>query len=302
MLMSSICTGHWITPLAPVVLWNLDKNGHLIGEEEPIDTNALATKAIEAVLPELVSNHGWTTNFVIKSALHSDIESALTRVATDHRRRNYTMFDQARTSHFSSDRFSSDGKLFWYQTTNLNTENKSPESNDCPKIVRHMIIVYDIETKKTLHHFAGDTNPIFWSAMSPDQKRVASISWNGTLRMYSLESNKLEWALENPGNMFSPGAFTPDSQHIVWNVGISKVVQIHKVSNGQMVVTLDGKLNHPSGQFAWHPAGDLLAFHTTQYVFFFGGHLMALMELLCSNIFRERNSQTMPAKFTASRG
>jgi len=74
--------------LAQLMLWDSDQHGRLLDQEELIDSAALAKKAIDAIVPSLITNHEWTTDFINASNLHREFTKALGKAAINHRRRH----------------------------------------------------------------------------------------------------------------------------------------------------------------------------------------------------------------------
>ncbi|KAF2833580.1 WD40 repeat-like protein [Ophiobolus disseminans] len=245
-----------------LILWDLDQHGRILDEEEPIDATAFATKAIDSILPDLMTNHEWTKDFAKASNLQADFAKALRQAAADHRRRHHTILSNARVGGFGSSTFSSDGKLLIYHSTNSSTQRSMRAAEELPQVV-----VYDIEMNKEVYRLAGHTDAIMWSAMSPDDQHIASVAWDGTMRMYSAVTGTLEWATENSGGQSWAGAFTPDSQHIVWSSKGGRTIQVHLVADGHRVSTFQGELDDWCRNLEWHPAGESLALCAGRHVF-----------------------------------
>ena len=237
------------------ILWDLDQHGRVLDEEEPIDAVAFASKAIDAILPDLTSDHEWTKEFAKASNLQADFEKALVQAAADHRRRHHTILGNARMGNFGSSTFSSDGKWLVYHSMNNTTQHGMRAPEKLPQVV-----IYDLEKGEELHRLSGHTDAIMWSAISPDLQHVASVSWDGTLRMYSIITGDLEWATEDSGGQSWAGAFTADSQHIIWSSKGGRILQVHRVTDGQKVSTFQEKLDDWCRDLVWHPAGDQVAF------------------------------------------
>jgi WD40 repeat protein len=237
-----------------LILWDLDQHGRLLDEEEPIDSAAFATKAIESILPELISAHEWTKEFAQVSSLHANFEKALSKAAADHRRRHHTILDNARLGNFGSVSFSDDGRLLLYHGENGTTQRGMREADKLPHV-----IVYDMNTGKKVHHLRGHTDAIMWSAISPDYQHIASVSWDGTMRMYTATTGDLEWVTDDSGGQSWAGAFAPDSKHIVWSCNKGREIQVLDVVSGQKVSTFVQTLNKWCRDFAWDPTGEQVA-------------------------------------------
>ncbi|KAF1849686.1 WD40 repeat-like protein [Cucurbitaria berberidis CBS 394.84] len=237
-----------------LILWHLDQHGRALDEEEPILPAIFATTAIDAIAPELTANHGWTREFVNASTLHARFAEALRQVAADHRRRNNTIIDNATLSNFSSTAFSSDGRLLLYHFQNGSTQSGMREQDKLPQVV-----IYDIDARMEIHRLSGHTDAIMWSGISPDNQYVASVSWDGTMRMYSSTTGKLGWATEDSGGQSWAGAFSSDSKHIVWSSKSGRVIQVHDVVDGRKISTFQETFNDWCRCLQWHPIKSQIA-------------------------------------------
>jgi len=263
-LLSSMCYdgSRGADPENSLILWDLDKHGRVLDEEEHIDVVAYATKAIDALLPDLSSTHEWTREFTKSSNLQADFEKALRKAAADHRRRHYTTFRDARLGGFGSSAFSKDGKVFVYHAKNNTTQRGMREPEELPQV-----IIYDIEMSREMHRLAGHTDAIMWSAISPDYQHCASASWDGTLRMYSALTGELEWATERSGGQSWTGAFSPDSMSIIWSSKGGRTVKVLKVSDGTTISTFPESVDDWCRDLQWHPAGDQVALYTGKHAY-----------------------------------
>jgi WD40 repeat protein len=186
-----------------LMLWDLDQNGRMLDKEEPIDPSLLATKAIDAIAPVLAASHEWSREFIDTSKLHTEFAKSLSQVAADHRRRHNTILDNAKLGSFGSTCFSTDGRLMLYHSNYRSTQSGTRAPEDMP-----LVIIYDMEAGAEVHRLTGHTDAIMWSAMSPDMQCVATVSWDGTLRMYSVSTGALIWATDRSGGQSWAGAFS----------------------------------------------------------------------------------------------
>jgi Tol biopolymer transport system component len=235
-------------------LWDLDQHGRILDQEEPIDPAAFATKAIDAIAPELATSHEMTRDFIDASALAAQFTKALNEVAADHRRRHKTVIDNATFGAFSSTFFSYDGKYMLYHTDYRATQRGLRAPENLPQVV-----IYDLEAGKEAHRLAGHMDAIMWSAFSPDSEYVASVSWDGTLRMYSASNGRLEWASEDSGGQSWTGAFSPNSRFIAWSSKSGRNVQVHEVTDGLKTSTCKEKFSDWCRCLEWHPTRSELA-------------------------------------------
>ncbi|KAJ4364994.1 hypothetical protein N0V83_008610 [Neocucurbitaria cava] len=237
-----------------LILWDLDQHGRVLDEEEAIDSAKFATKAIDAILPELRANHEWTKDFVDASSLHAKFAGVLSKVAAEHRRRHNTVIANAKMGSSGSTTFSNDGRLLLYHSRNRTTQHGLREPDNLPQVV-----LFDIDEGVEVQRLSGHTDSIMWSGISPDNKYVASVSWDGTLRMYSATTGELIWATEDSGGQSWAGAFSPDSKHIVWSSNRGKVVQVHDVVDGRKISTFQETLNNWCRCLKWHPVTPQIA-------------------------------------------
>lgn len=234
--------------LDQLMLWDLDRHGRVLNDKEPINSADIATKAIDAITSELSMAHCWTKEFIQTSDLHTLFEKALSRVDTSHRRRHNTLLNNASLGGFESSSFSHSGRYLLYHSKNASTQQEMRESSELPQVV-----VYDLDGNKELHRLSGHTDAIMWSAISPDDKHVASVSWDGTLRLYAVSTGALEWATEDSGGQSWSGAFSPDSKHIVWSCANGVKIQVHDVDDGRQLSVFQGTISHWCRCLKWHP-------------------------------------------------
>ncbi|KAL6707983.1 hypothetical protein ACN47E_003657 [Coniothyrium glycines] len=237
-----------------LILWDLDQHGCTLDEEEPIDPDFFAQKAIEAITPKLVAKHEWTKSFIDASIMHKEFSETIRKTAADHGRRHNVIFDDAKPGGFGSSSFSSDGKLLLYHSTNNTTQHGMREASKLPHLV-----LFDIDAGKETYRLSGHTDAIMWSAFSFDGNHVASVSWDGTMRMYAVHTGELEWVTENSGGQSWAGAFSSDSRHIVWSSKSGRIVEVLKVADGQKVATFGGNFTNWCRCLAWHPTRNEIA-------------------------------------------
>ena len=116
----------------------------------------------------------------------------------------------------------------------------------------------DVTNGKELHSLSGHKDAIMWSAISPNNKHITSVAWDGTLRMYSVETGKLERATTGGGQAWT-GAFSADSKHIVWSTGNEQALLVHDVEGGHDISSFPGTFRTWCRTLAWHPDGQHIA-------------------------------------------
>lgn len=93
-------------------------------------------------------------------------------------------------------------------------------------------------------------------AFSPCEQMLATGSWDGTLKLWSLESSALRWMGQHTGSIHRL-AFTPDGQTLA-SGGDDAAIRLWDVATGRPLQTLTGQ-NSPIYALAWSPDGCLLA-------------------------------------------
>ncbi|KAJ7801569.1 quinon protein alcohol dehydrogenase-like superfamily [Mycena olivaceomarginata] len=100
-------------------------------------------------------------------------------------------------------------------------------------------VVLDVATLTERFRLSGHTDGIMWAETSPDDKVVATSSWDQTTRIWSMESGELIHILEGATNQSWVGAFSPDGALIASGSG-DKIIRIWRVDTGELVHTLSG--------------------------------------------------------------
>lgn len=245
-----------------LILWELDKHGRLLVEEERLDVSAFAAQAIDAIAPELESKHEWSREFLDASNLREKFEEALGKVAADHRRRHNTTLEDAQLGSFGASAFSPDGKYLIYHHKNMTTQRGKRDPEELPHV-----IVWDIDANKEVHRLGGHTDYISYSSFSPNSRFISSVSWDGTLRLYDSKTGELCWATENSGGQSWSASFTPDSKHIVYSAAGGRTVQIHDVATSRVVATFPEEMRRWCRDLVWHPNCELLALSVDRRVY-----------------------------------
>jgi WD40 repeat protein len=91
--------------------------------------------------------------------------------------------------------------------------------------------LWDVDTKKSLRHFAGYSGSIFALAISPDGNLLAAAGMEGSIRFWSLKSGKLVRILAAHNGWVNGLAFSPDGRWIL-SVGSDGSARIWGVPSG----------------------------------------------------------------------
>ncbi|KAK6824375.1 hypothetical protein RU639_005215 [Aspergillus parasiticus] len=105
-----------------------------------------------------------------------------------------------------------------------------------------------------LQHF-----PIMWAAMSPDNKLVASVSWDGTARVCDAWSGSCLHVLGPLGGQLWSGAFSPDQKFLAFSQGDPRTyIHVYDIVTGQPVSRFD-RLHMATRSLSWRLDGTMLA-------------------------------------------
>ncbi|KAB8207393.1 WD40-repeat-containing domain protein [Aspergillus parasiticus] len=149
--------------------------------------------------------------------------------------------------------FSPDGQKMVYVTQNSTTQNGMRDAETLP-----CVNIWDVEAKVIRHRLLGHTDTIMWVATSPDSTLVASISWDGTTRIWDADDGTCLQVLGPFGQMWS-GAFSPDSKYITISQGSPKtVVYVYDIEKAEEISHFEG-CEHWARSLNWSPDGKLLA-------------------------------------------
>lgn len=245
-----------------LILWDLDKNGRLLDEDEPLDAAAFAATAVESIQQQLTTQHEWSADFIASSGLYANFTAALRKAETLHQTQHNTIFPGVCIGGFGSDPFSADGRRLVMLGYGQTTQSDMRESDALPEAV-----VWDLEAGQELFRLHGHTDAIMWVGFSPDSAHIATVSWDGTMRMHDGTSGALSWATENSGQQCWAAAFSPDSVNIVWSSAGGRTVSVHNVSNGGRVAVFPREFNLWSRSLSWNPDGRSIALSTESTVY-----------------------------------
>ncbi|KAJ7458387.1 quinon protein alcohol dehydrogenase-like superfamily, partial [Mycena galericulata] len=101
------------------------------------------------------------------------------------------------------------------------------------------VAVVDVNTITERFRLSGHTDAIMWAETSPDDKVIATSSWDKTVRIWSMESGETIHILEGATNQSWSGAFSPDGQLVAAGAG-DEMVRIWRVDTGELLHTLGG--------------------------------------------------------------
>ncbi|MDD4091931.1 MAG: caspase family protein [Smithellaceae bacterium] len=171
------------------------------------------------------------------------------------------MIFKGHTSSIHTIAFSPDGK---YLASGSETPNLNKGKKD------NTVRLWEVNSGKEIHRFAGHTEGVSKVAFSPDGQLVASISEDRNIFFWNVASGKLAKALSGfpAGNMKTNGtiAFSPDGRYFVAVSSFPPVMILWNMVTGQVEASLtdDHKLDDAAVRFS--PDGRLIAVSATDKV------------------------------------
>jgi WD40 repeat protein len=98
-----------------------------------------------------------------------------------------------------------------------------------------------------------------WVEASPDSKKVASIAWDGCVRIWDLETGGCLYSFGDFGGQMWAGAWSPDSKYLAFSQGRPKtIVFVYDIESGEEVSKFEG-IKHWARSIDWSRDGKYLA-------------------------------------------
>jgi WD40 repeat protein len=173
----------------------------------------------------------------------------------------------------SSVAFSPDGRLLAsttgeidapFKVTFISPKPKQPDPNGWMRsLVKGEAKIWDAVTGKVVHTLAGHTDTVTRAAFSPDGKRLATASWDRTVRLWNVDTGKEERALQGHAGKVTAVAFSADGKLVAGGSGslsepgIAAEVKVWDADTGKGLHALRGH-TQPVAAVAFSPAAPAL--------------------------------------------
>ena len=232
-----------------IIIWELNDEGEDLNAQESFDTDGIARDALESTLREL----RWEFESEASKSLESNFKINIAAAVAQKGLEKKTVIKGSFGS-FGSDVFSWDGKYMFTLLHNDSTQQGMRAEELLPCIeVRHL------ETMELIHQLRGHTDSIMWIGASPDSKKLATVAWDGTVRIWSLHSGSCFYTLGSFGGQMWAGAWSPDSKYLAFSQGSpDTIIYVYDTMTGKQISKYSG-FKKWVRSIAWSPEGKHLA-------------------------------------------
>ncbi|KAL9639342.1 MAG: hypothetical protein Q9164_000977 [Protoblastenia rupestris] len=185
-----------------IIFWDLDEQRRRVLLSE--DTvHELGKRAVDGIVRGLQeSESSWTMDDEERESLHGDVGKAITTLNIKSLVRDNTEICGRLARNSASQIFNSTG------TSMIFLPGEMPRSNGDEK---WDICIWDTVKNEVRLTLEGHRDAIMWVGFSPNDKLIASISWDKTFRIWSHETGDLLHTFNSSGQNCT-GGFSKDSR------------------------------------------------------------------------------------------
>ena len=125
--------------------------------------------------------------------------------------------------------------------------------NEQSRAIQAQVIVWDFATGRPVVVFWGHSGGVAKLIYSPDGRRLASASWDRTVKVWDAGTGRELLTLAGHSGPVLDVAFSPDGRHIA-TAGVDQIARVWDATTGREVLTLRGHGDAVSG-IAYSPDG-----------------------------------------------
>ena len=261
-----------------IIFWHIDEERkHTLLSPDVI--HSLGRRAVDSVMEGLASNpsSSWQMSLEDQSVLTKDVEGVITTLNIESQLRTKNHISGHLPNNFGAPVFNSTGSSLAF------LPGPRPSSNGDDK---WDICIYDLPTNSVRLTLSGHRNAVMWVGFSPNDKLVASASWDDTFRIWDHRTGELVHTLRSDGQN-SAGAFSPDSRFFAGTSG-EGCLWVWDVLHGLEVATHKLEIaTRETGSGSWHRCLD---WSPTGKQVVFGGRLgrVVVFDLKSQSVVQER--------------
>ncbi|TIA68026.1 WD40 repeat-like protein [Aureobasidium pullulans] len=253
--------------LTIILFLNLDKSGRWTDEPEDLDWGLLLELSLEPVRSEMDAVYGRGSTRQLMKPVREDYRTILQKLQSKIKSKDLVRVNGL-IGHFGSKPFSADGRFLLYLVHNQSTQQGMRPPEELPHVV-----VYDIVNHTEKHVLGGHQDAIMWTDFSPDGQCIATASWDGTFRIFEVDSGDCKHVIGPTGGQCWTGAWSPDSKHILLcgmahqdGEGRPEVfVTFYSEEKAQQINRFDHtRLNDWVRNVAWSETGAIAFAHKTE--------------------------------------
>ena len=209
-----------------IILWKLYEHRERI-LEVGATLQALGKRAVEGVVAGLHDMElDWTLAEQEKGSLAEDFEKTITLMNLKSQVQDYVRIQGRLSASFGSRVFNDKG------TSLIFLPGERPSSNTMDN---WDICVWNLERKEVSLTLEAHTDAIMWVGFSPNDKLIASVSWDKTFRIWSHADGSLLYTFQSDNQNWT-GGFSPDSRFFAGTSGQGRF-WVWDLSDGSEIMT-----------------------------------------------------------------
>ena len=204
----------------------------------------LGKRAVDSIMEGLASSpsSSWQMSLEDQSVVAKDVEGVITTLNIESQLRTKTHISGCLPNSFGTNVFNSSGSSLAF------IPGPRPPSNGDHK---WDICIYDLPTNSVRLTLSGHRDAIMLVGFSPNDKLIASVSWDKTFRIWDHETGNLLHTFRSEGQNWR-GAFSPDSRFFAGTSGQGRL-WVWDVLHGLEVATHELEIaTHERGLGLWH--------------------------------------------------
>lgn len=222
-----------------IIIWNVEKAMRLQSFASPAqDVEQIAALAATTVADSLSVAVSSDNQAQLASAFKMPIRQTIMRAAAE----KHTCIHGRLPTSFQSRPFSPDGRRLIY------LPGSRPRSNGDDDWA---IKVYSFSDEKDMATLSGHRDAIMWVGYSPNGKRIGTVAWDGTSRIWDAETGKQLHLFTSNGQNWT-GGFSTNGEYFATTCG-DGTISVYGVEDGSEIFACKGS-NRWCRALDWSPS------------------------------------------------